>query len=155
MEPRHVRMRTALTTAVAAACLLPVAAAGPAGSATRDAGTACDTRRVQTLTLTLPPKPPTSYKAGRGLPISVNVKRGVVEAPEINVSLILRGKGWFGYGEAVTDAKGNATAVVKIPAGARGAGLLTADVYKFLIAIPCANIEEFDLKELAWGKAVK
>lgn len=152
-------MRTALTTAVAAACLLPVAAAAPAGSATRpasaEAGNACDTRRVQTLTLTLPPKPPTAYKAGRGLPVKVNVKRGVLEAPEINVSIILRGKNWFGYGEAVTDAKGNATAVVKIPSHARGTGTLTADVYKFLIAIPCANIEEYDLEELTWGKAVK
>lgn len=140
---------------MAAACLVSVAAAAPAGSASRAQGSTCDTRRVQTLSMTLPATPPTAYKAGRGLPITVNVKRGVVDAQEIHVSMILRGKNWFGYGEAVTDAKGNATAVVKIPSHARGAGMLTADVYRFLVAIPCANIEEFDLKERPWGKAVK
>ena len=149
------RNRAALAIGLAGACLLSLAAADPAGSAARRAGSACDTRRVQTLTMTLPATPPSSYKAGRGLPITVNVKRGVVDAEEINVSMILRGKNWFGYGEAVTDTHGNATAVVKVPASARGAGQLTADVYKFLVAIPCANIEEFDLDERPWGKAVK
>lgn len=144
----------ALLTAVAAAAVaLPSGAVAVPAAGT--SGAACDTRRVQTLTMTLPTSPPKSYKAGRGLTLRLSVKRGTLAAQDVNVSLILRGKGWFGYGEGMTDTTGAASVVIKVPASARGAGLLTADTYKFLVAIPCANIEEFDLVERAWGSAVK
>lgn len=145
-------MRTARIAAIGAlvGCLLPVASA----QARPARGGGCDNKRVQTFNTTLP-SAPTSFKAGRGLPVPLQVKRGPVEAAEVNATLILRGKGWFAYGTAVTDTAGNATAVIKVPSGARGAAHLTVDVYKPLASIPCFNIEEFDLVERAWGKAVK
>lgn len=145
-------MPTARLTALAAAaaCLVPLAGA----QAAQPAPTACDTKRVHTFSTALP-KAPASYKAGRGISVPLQVKRGPVEAPEVGVTLILRGKGWFAYGTATTDTAGKGTAVIKVPAAARGAATLTVDAYRLLATIPCFNIEEYDFLEMPWGKAVK
>lgn len=145
-------MRTVRLAAIgaAAACLLPASGA----HALSAPSTGCDNKRVQTFNTTLP-KAPAAYKAGRGMAVPLQVKRGPVEAAEVNATLILRGKGWFAYGTAITDAAGKGIAVIKVPANARGAATLTVDAFRQLASVPCFNIEEFDFVQLPWGKATK
>jgi hypothetical protein len=131
--------------------LLPLVLLLAALIAPATAAQACDILQVETLEAELPAAPG-ALQAGRALTLPVRVTRGGQPAGEVNVFVALRGSGFSAYKSAVTDAAGKVTLPIAVPASARGAAELDLEVYRTLVDLPCAEIEEYDRRTEAWGR---
>lgn len=116
------------------------------------AAQACDVTQLPTLEAALPPAP-TVLPAGRATRVEVTVTRAGRPAAGIDVFVTLRGTAFDAYRSGVTGPDGVARLAVDVPATARGAAQLDLEVWRPLVALPCATVEEHGSRTAAWGRA--
>lgn len=126
--------------------LLLTALVAPASAAQ-----ACDILQVETLEAALPAAP-ASLAAGRTTSVPVTVTRAGQPAGDVNVFVSLRGQQFTAYRSGVTDGAGRATLLVEVPRSARGAAELDVEVWRSLVDLPCAEVEEYQRRSHPWGR---
>ena len=102
--------------------------------------------------------PPPTVLAGRQTPVPVSVQRAGTPAADIAVEVRLQHGSVTApatYAMGQTDAAGQITLLVAVPAAARGPLSVSAYAGSTVVELPChQHVEERGSAESAWGKAV-
>lgn len=138
--------------------VLGVVVAGGAGTAAGHDGACAQTAAtLPTLTVTLG-APPTTVLAGRQTPVPVSVQRLGTPAAGIAVQVRLQHGSRSApatYAQGETDAAGQITLLVAVPAAARGPLSVSAYAGSTVVELPChQHVEERGSADSAWGRAV-
>lgn len=117
------------------------------------AAQACDVIQLETLETVLP-EAPAAVPGGRTYELTLTVTRAGQPAGDVDVFAALRGARYDAYRSGVTAADGVATLRLDVPVRMRGDVELDVEVYRQLVDLPCAGVEEYDRNATPWGRVV-